>query len=221
MKEANKMFNQNVLYLNYQYSILFMCLILILIPLLVYPQTGSIEGKVINETEQPIPGANVYLQGTILGAATSNEGTFTIENVPDGNFTLIVAVIGFETKKLDINILSSEHISIGIIQLKTVAMPGDPVVVTAGKYQQQKLDIPASLNTLSKAEIMGRNSITLDKALKYVPGVNMNAEQINIRGSSGYSYGVGSRVLFLLDGVPLLTGDTREINYETIPIYLI
>jgi outer membrane receptor for ferrienterochelin and colicins len=221
MKETNKISLNNILDLNYQNVILLTVLILILISINSYAQTGTIEGKIIDETEQPIPGANVYLQGTILGAATSNEGIFSIKNVPTGNFTLIIAVIGYETKKLDINIISSEHKSIGIIQLKTIAMPGDPVVVTAGKYQQQKLDLPVSLNTLSKAEIMGRNSITLDKALKYVPGVNMNKEQINIRGSSGYSYGVGSRVLFLIDGVPLLTGDTREINYETIPIYLI
>ena len=50
---------------------------------------------------------------------------------------------------------------------------------------------------------------------------NMNSTQMNIRGSSGYSRGVGSRVLFLIDGIPILTGDTREVSYDVIPTYLI
>ncbi|MEX0602059.1 MAG: TonB-dependent receptor, partial [Bacteroidota bacterium] len=64
-----------------------------------------------------------------------------------------------------------------------------------------------------------RNSATLDDALRYVSGVNMMQDQVNIRGSSGYSRGVGSRVLILLDGLPFTTGDTGEINWETIPVH--
>ncbi len=58
----------------------------------------------------------------------------------------------------------------------------------------------------------------MDDALRYVPGVNMLQDQVNIRGSSGYSRGVGSRVLLLLDGLPYLTGDTGEIHWETLPV---
>jgi len=42
--------------------------------------------------------------------------------------------------------------------------------------------------------------------------VNITGSQLNIRGSSGYSRGAGSRVLMLLDGVPFIAGDTGELK---------
>jgi iron complex outermembrane receptor protein len=47
--------------------------------------------------------------------------------------------------------------------------------------------------------------------------VNITGFQVNIRGSSGYSRGAGSRVLMLLDGLPFIAGDTGELNFESIP----
>ena len=46
-------------------------------------------------------------------------------------------------------------------------------------------------------------------------------DQVNIRGSSGYSRGVGSRVLILIDGLPYITGDTGEIPWKTVPMFQI
>ena len=63
-----------------------------------------------------------------------------------------------------------------------------------------------------------RNDLSLDDALRYVPGVNFVQDQVNIRGSSGYARGIGSRVLLLIDGIPLLSGDTGGANWESIPM---
>ena len=71
---------------------------------------------------------------------------------------------------------------------------------------------------MDAAEIRQRNSTSLDDALRYVRGVNMTGTQVNIRGSSGYSLGAGSRVLMLLDGIPFFAGDTGELNFEAIPM---
>ena len=94
----------------------------------------------------------------------------------------------------------------------------DQVVVTASKRAQSLAEVPVSLAVLDAVEIRQRNALVLDDALRYIPGVNMTGFQVNIRGSSGYSRGAGSRVLMLLDGIPFITGDTGELNFETIPI---
>jgi len=60
-------------------------------------------------------------------------------------------------------------------------------------------DVPVSVSTVTSKMIADRLSVTLDDALRYVPGVNMMSDQVNIRGSTGYSRGVGSRVLILID----------------------
>ena len=50
------------------------------------------------------------------------------------------------------------------------------------------------------------------------PGVSILDGQVGIRGGSGYSYGVGSRVQMLLDGMPLLSGDLGEIWWSYLPM---
>lgn len=184
-------------------------------------QNSSISGRVVDPDSNSIIGANIYLKGTVLGAATNLKGEFSIENVPLGEFELVISVLGYQSKELPISIEASTLYDLGTIKLNPQAMTGEPIIVTARKYAQNLQDVPASVSTMNRLEIHSRNIITVDEALKYIPGLNMNSSQVNIRGSSGYSRGVGSRVIFLLDGVPFLTGDTREINFDVIPTFLI
>jgi len=183
-------------------------------------QTATIHGQVVDENGEPIIGANVILQGTILGSATNGDGLFEIQKVPQGDFTLVVYFIGYKKEEFDL-VIGNEKYDVGTIQLQPTPIDTDPVVVTANKYEQRTQDVAVSVSTLSEKDLSYRNSITVGDALQYVSGVNLNSSQVNIRGSSGYSYSVGSRVLMLLDGVPFVTGDTREINFESIPTHLI
>lgn len=183
-------------------------------------EAGQIHGKVVDEDNQPIFGVNVVLKGTVLGSATNNEGYFSISDVPFGDFTIAVYYIGYRELEVQLSMHEADH-DLGTIRLSPSALDTDPIVVTASKYEQRTQDISVSIASLSKKDLSYRNSITVGDALKYVSGVNMNSTQVNIRGSSGYSYSVGSRVLMLLDGVPFITGDTGEINFESIPTHLI
>lgn len=57
---------------------------------------GKITGKVIDkETNEPLPGTNVIIEGTSLGAATDTSGTYMILQVPPGKYTLIASMIGY------------------------------------------------------------------------------------------------------------------------------
>jgi outer membrane receptor for ferrienterochelin and colicins len=106
-----------------------------------------------------------------------------------------------------------------MLRLKPIIIQSDVVVVTASKREQSFREVPVSVSTVTAQAILERNVISIDDALRYVPGVNLMQDQVNIRGSTGYSRGVGSRVLILLDGLPYLTGDTGEISWETIPAH--
>jgi iron complex outermembrane receptor protein len=111
---------------------------------------------------------------------------------------------------------AGQQIDLGTISLSAVALGSEPVLVTAGRYEQKLQDIPVSVGSVSRQEIQNRNTITIDKALQYVPGLNLNQSQLNIRGSTGYSRGVGSRVIMLVDGMPYLTGDTQEMIFSAL-----
>ena len=200
---------------------IFPILFMLILGMSLFAQDAAITGYVHDSGDNPIIGANIYLEGTILGAASDMSGQFLIDRVPRGNFKLVITVIGYETREIPMSITMAKDYDVGVIRLSPQPMKGEPVIVTASKYSQNFQDVPLSVSSMNGREIRSRNIVTLDEALKYIPGLNMNADQVNIRGSSGYSKGVGSRVTFLLDGIPLLTGDTREINFDVIPTYLI
>jgi outer membrane receptor for ferrienterochelin and colicins len=184
-------------------------------------QQSSIQGTVVDENDQPLVGANVFLQGTVLGAATDQNGNYIIANVPAGTFILVFNIIGYRQEKRNIQVATGMKAEAGVTRLSIAPISGEMIVITASKYEQKIQDVPVSLSVLNRQDILARNTITLDKALQYIPGINLNSSEINIRGASGYSKGVGSRVLFLIDGIPMMTGDTREISYDVIPTYLI
>jgi iron complex outermembrane receptor protein len=92
------------------------------------------------------------------------------------------------------------------------------LVVTASKRRQSIQDSPTSLSVMTSTDIERLNEPYLDQALKTAPGVHFAGSNINIRGSSGFSRGAGSRVLLLVDGIPMMPGDSGDIKWDVIPV---
>jgi outer membrane receptor for ferrienterochelin and colicins len=179
---------------------------------------GTVSGIVTSsEDMSPLAAANIVVQHTILGATSDIRGRFMISSVPEGTYNLLISRVGYERKVFSNITVKANDTSYVSISLTPLPIQSEAVVVTASKREQSLEEIPVSVSLVDSKTIEERNSITINDALRYVPGVNMVQSQVNIRGMSGYSRGIGSRVLLLLDGLPLLTGDTGEINWETIP----
>lgn len=203
--------------------IIFFCIISLCISLheqsaLMAQTHGTITGIVVSsEDDSTLVGANILIQGTVLGATSGKGGHFTISKVPAGVYNLLVSRLGYERKIISaIDVKAGDTVKVRI-SLAPLPIQSEAVVVTASKRDQSFQEIPVSVSLLDSKTLEERNTITIDDALRYLPGVNMVQSQVNIRGMSGYSRGIGSRVLLLLDGLPLLTGDTGEITWETIP----
>ncbi|MDL1893420.1 hypothetical protein FBQ87_11115, partial [Sphingobacteriales bacterium CHB3] len=178
---------------------------------------GSIRGRVMVETsDEPLSGANVRILGTNKGAVTDAYGEFRIGDISPGTYTVGFSMIGFQKVTTKVDVKEAEETFVEV-RLKEAPLQSEQVVVTASKREQSLQDVPVSISVLDATQISYRNSVSLDEALRYVPGVNMTGPQINIRGSSGYSLGAGSRVLMLLDGIPFIAGDTGELIFEAIP----
>ncbi len=72
-----------------------MILLCISLPLLA-GQFGKITGRVTDaETGQPLPGVDVTVEGTMMGASTNVDGYYTILNVPPGTYTIKCSMIGY------------------------------------------------------------------------------------------------------------------------------
>lgn len=184
--------------------------------------SGTITGTVDDiNTKQPLAGANVLIRDTFLGTTTDTAGHFRIGGITIGVHTLTVSMVGFARATVPIIIEQGDTAVPLEVHLIPQEVETQQVVITASRREQNTRDVPVSISTVSARALSLRVPTTLDDALRYVPGVNMMYDQINIRGSSGYSRGVGTRVLLLFDGLPYLTGDTGEITWETVPVFQI
>lgn len=182
-------------------------------------QPGAIEGTVTAQvTGDPLAGANVLVGGTFRGTTTDAGGTYRISGLKPGSYSLTFSVIGYmkETRhgvRVESGAVTRVDVALAVSSIET-----DPVIVTASRREQTVQESPVSISVMEAGAIAYRNAVTIDDALRYVPGVNITYDQVNVRGSSGYSRAAGSRVLLLVDGIPMLTGDTGEINFDIIPV---
>jgi iron complex outermembrane receptor protein len=180
---------------------------------------GTISGVVKSAASaETLAGINVVLRGTSRGMSTAPDGRFRFDGLPAGEYGLTFSCIGYQRLQRNHIVLTSDETVELEIALELSPVQGEPIVITAGKREQSIEDVPVSIATVDATMLDRSNFISLDDALRHVPGVNLTDWQVNIRGSSGYSRGAGSRVLLLVDGIPFTTGDTGELNFESFPI---
>lgn len=182
-------------------------------------ERAALSGTVTDAaTAQPVAGATVLVSGTLARAVTDDTGGYRIAGLPPGVHTVSVAVIGYRRAVASrVALAAGEERRLDFALTRAaVEIPG--VVVTASRGTERPEDAPASVAVLAADAIQRRNVITLDQALPFVPGVVFNRGAMDIRGASGVAGGVGSRVLVLLDGHPVLTGDGGEVDFNALPI---
>jgi iron complex outermembrane receptor protein len=153
----------------------------------------------------------------VLTTFADDSGHFELRGVPAGPRRLAVERIGYAPREVAVNIRSSSRTDIEIeLQPRAVALGG--VVASATKRKLSSRDAPVSVSVMEEEEIRLRVPETIADAVAYAPSVQFVGEQVNIRGSSGYSRGTGSRVLLLMDGVPSNAGDSGGLNWDVIPL---
>ncbi|MCK4715989.1 MAG: TonB-dependent receptor, partial [Candidatus Marinimicrobia bacterium] len=180
-------------------------------------QTGKIAGRISSTVNnKPLPGTNVIIRGSLLGAATDLGGEYYIDGVPAGTVTLEALNIGFLPKRKMIIVTTGETVQVDF-QLQPKVHKSPEIVVTGAKRASRKMDSPVTIATISEDQIRLRNPITIADVLPYESGVQIIDGQLNIRGSSGYARGAGSRVQILVDGFPAIAFDNGAIYWDAIP----
>ena len=142
------------------------------------------------------------LQNACSSTATGN---YEI-SLTEGNHTMVCTFVGMITDTFKV-VIESGKISTYNILLKQKNLELNTVVVTAGKYEQKLEEITVSMEIIKPKLIQEKNITRLDKALEQLPGVTILDEEPQIRGGSGFTFGVGSRVTTMVDGIPIMSGD--------------
>lgn len=181
-------------------------------------QTGSIEGTVVDASSgAPLPGVNILIKDTVLGTSSSLKGEFRLGKIRPGTYSIMASMIGYRIQtKENVTIVPGSPATLNF-RLEESFVEGDAVVVTASRKAKSLAETPNSVSVVSAMDIRKRNSVDVRDALKYAPGVTFIGDQVNIRGTTGYSRGAGSRVLLLTDGVPTMPGDSGSIKWDLVP----
>lgn len=173
---------------------------------------GTVKDK---NTKELLAGVNVYTSFD-HGVATDENGYFELALSPGGH-TLHFSIIGYEKFAKRISVIENQITQVNIeLQIQSTVL--DEVVVSAGKFEQKHADVTVSMVVIKPEAIQNNNATTLESVVQKVPGVMIVDKQISIRGGSGYSYGAGSRVLLLVDDLPMLTGASGEVIWDYVPL---
>lgn len=174
----------------------------------------SIGGNVKDESGEPLVGAAVLVKGTVSGVNTDADGNFRME-VPEKG-TLIVRYIGYETAEITLDGRSFYN-----IVLKDNVNDLDEVVVL-GYNTVRKKSFTGSAATVRAEDFRAVKTLSPTEALQgRVPGVNVTTSSgvpgapttIRVRGIN--SINSGKDPLWIIDGVPLYSGDGLESANST------
>ncbi len=163
-------------------------------------KTGIISGEVRDAvTKQPLPGANIIIEGTNIGSACDADGYFVIKNVAPGRYSLKASMIGYKSSVItELNINPNRNHSVNF-ELNSAAMEIDEVKVTADYFYKPE-ENPVSFRTISPEEIRRSPGSAEDifRVMQSLPGVataGSKSAQLIVRGGSP------DENLTLLDGV--------------------
>lgn len=184
---------------------------------LVFSQTAKIVGKVTDHENEPIYGATViYKQDVTIGAHTDENGNYLIE-VPVGKAILVFRYTGMTTDTISVELTENELERLDF-QMQPIHTKIEGVEIKVGKFDRPLEEQTVSLEIIRPELIENKNTRSIESALDQTPGLNILDGEPQIRGGSGFTFGVGSKVAVIVDDMPMLSGDAGRPEWGFIPV---
>jgi len=177
---------------------------------------GVIRGRITDKgTGDPIIGAYI-IYGKHLGTASDEKGYYNAI-INAGKLSVTFQSIGYESVTKEVTISANDTLVLNI-ELAMKILEIDQVVISADKIEKRVAELTVSTNII-KPYLLSDNHITdAQEIINKTSGIEVMDGQASVRGGSGYSYGAGSRVLALIDGLPMLSADAGNIKWQYLPM---
>ena len=177
-------------------------------------QQRVIKGTVLDDTNMPLPGATVQIKGTKQAVTTDAQGLFEL-TVPKDATTLVISYIGFVTQEVSIEKITT--INVKLVADNTAL---DEIVVIAYGTERKSL-ISDAVATISSKQMKDMPVSSIDGMMQgQVSGVQVMQNSgtpggemsVRIRGLTSISG--SSQPLYIIDGIPVTTGDYGQLSYS-------
>ena len=174
----------------------------------------ALQGRVLDADSTPLVGA--YITDGTSTVATDLQGDYRLTLTP-GLHVITCSFIGMAKQEFTVDLVAGQTAQWNPV-MKPSAEALDLVVVSAGRFEQKASEVTVSLEVLQPALVENKATTSLETALEQTPGVSMVDGEPQIRSGSGFSYGAGSRVMVLVDDLPVLSGDAGRPTWGFLPL---
>jgi outer membrane cobalamin receptor len=177
---------------------------------------GLVKGKVSDSnTLEPLYGVYIIF-GNNQVTTTGTDGRYSI-SPGTGKSDITFRFIGYKSVTRSIDIVSKDTVELNIsleMDLKEIGQ----IVVSANRTEQKIAELTVSMDVLKSNDFLKTHITDPQELITRTSGIEVLDGQASIRGGSGFSYGTGSRVLALIDGLPVISPDAGSIRWEFLPL---
>ncbi|SFZ89822.1 TonB-dependent Receptor Plug Domain [Flaviramulus basaltis] len=171
-----------------------------------YSQT-TITGSVVDDNNQPIPGANIIILGTSSGTVTDFDGNFTLTYNQNPPFSVQASSVGFETVTEKV---TSNNQKINFVLKEGTSL--DEVVISASRTPERIFESPVTVERFGLKEIKNTASADFYDGLENLKGVDVNTNSLTFKSvnTRGFATFANNRFMQLVDG---MDNSTPALNF--------
>ncbi|GAB1308425.1 TonB-dependent receptor [Urechidicola sp. KH5] len=176
-----------------------LCALTVLFSISILGQT-TVTGKVTDQASgQPIPGANVKVEGKSLGTSADFEGNFTLDVSETPPFFIEVSIIGYSTQRIEIT-QTNQEVTVALEETTTSL---DEVVVSASRTPERIMESPVTIERMDIRDIRNTSSPSFYDGLNNLKGVDINTNSLTNKSvnTRGFATFANTRFLQLVDGM--------------------
>lgn len=184
---------------------------IVFLSLLLFPQSAwsqtpeaAVSGRVLADGE-PVPFATVLVEGTSIGVVADRSGTFRLQNLRPGEYTLLASAQGYSTEEQTVTVGEGEPLRLDFT-LRVAAVTMNPITVTGTMKQTTVSESPVKVDVVPAAVLERSATNNLMEAIQYVNGLYQQVDcgvcytnNIRINGMEGPYTAV------LIDGMPIMS----------------
>ncbi|MGB5821821.1 MAG: TonB-dependent receptor [Saonia sp.] len=159
----------------------------------------TVNGKVVDQNNQPVPGANVVIVGKAVGTVADFDGNFTLQTSEVPPFQLKITSIGFSDATAEVT-SNNQTLSIVISETQTLL---DEIVISASRTPERIFESPVSVERFGLKEIKNTTAASFYGGLENLKGVDINTSSLTFQSlnTRGFAAIDNSRFVQLVDGM--------------------
>ncbi|RKE98592.1 TonB-dependent receptor-like protein [Ichthyenterobacterium magnum] len=164
---------------------------------LTFAQT-TVKGKVIDNTGQPLPGANIIVVGTTTGTISDFDGNFTLSVDQEPPFSITVSSVGFESVTQEVT-TNPQTLDFTMVEGTSL----DEVVISASRTPERVFESPVTIERFGLKQIKNTASAEFYDGLENLKGVDINTNSLTFKSinTRGFATFANTRFVQLVDGM--------------------